>query len=156
MTHQAELYYASKEYLDSQKWSYHENLSEYRIDFTMNLKSKLSSCKVIVHAKEKGIFCLAVSPVKANPNQMLSVVEYITRANYGLLRGNFEIDYRDGEIRYKTFLNSVNIVPDIDDIGWTIDIGFLMLEKYGDGLLKNIMGFGNPEQDIAEAEAEQN
>ncbi len=31
-----------------------------------------------------------------------AVAEYITRANYGLPLGNFEMDYSDGEVRYKT------------------------------------------------------
>ena len=31
-----------------------------------------------------------------------AVVEYLTRANWGLVIGNFELDYADGEIRFKT------------------------------------------------------
>jgi hypothetical protein len=33
------------------------------------------------------------------------VAEYITRANYGLRIGNFEMDYSDGEVRYKSSLD---------------------------------------------------
>ena len=28
------------------------------------------------------------------------IAEYLTRANYGMVMGNFEMDYSDGEIRY--------------------------------------------------------
>lgn len=31
-----------------------------------------------------------------------AAIEYITRANYGLFVGNFEMDLSDGEIRFKT------------------------------------------------------
>jgi hypothetical protein len=34
-----------------------------------------------------------------------AVAEYITRANYGLIIGNFELDYDDGTIRFKTSLD---------------------------------------------------
>lgn len=34
-----------------------------------------------------------------------AVMEFLTRANYGLLIGNFEMDIHDGEIRYKTSLD---------------------------------------------------
>jgi hypothetical protein len=34
-----------------------------------------------------------------------ALTEYLTRANYGLWLGNFELDLRDGEIRYKTSLH---------------------------------------------------
>ena len=32
-------------------------------------------------------------------------MEFITRANYGLLIGNFELDLADGEVRFKTGLD---------------------------------------------------
>jgi hypothetical protein len=32
----------------------------------------------------------------------LAVAEFITRANYGLPYGNFELDFADGEVRFKT------------------------------------------------------
>ncbi len=33
------------------------------------------------------------------------MAEFITRANYGLIIGNFELDYNDGEVRFKTSLD---------------------------------------------------
>ncbi len=40
--------------------------------------------------------------VKAPASKRTMAMEYITRANYGLVIGNFEIDMSDGEVRYKT------------------------------------------------------
>lgn len=34
-----------------------------------------------------------------------AVMEFITRANYGMILGNFEMDLHDGEIRYKTSID---------------------------------------------------
>lgn len=33
------------------------------------------------------------------------MAEFLTRANYGLMIGNFEMDFNDGEIRYKTSID---------------------------------------------------
>ena len=33
------------------------------------------------------------------------MAEFVTRANYGMLIGNFELDYIDGEVRYKTSID---------------------------------------------------
>lgn len=33
------------------------------------------------------------------------MAEFLTRANYGMLIGNFEMDFTDGEIRYKTSID---------------------------------------------------
>ena len=46
-----------------------------------------------------------IAPVKAPEEVRAAVAEYITRANYGLRIGNFEMDYTDGEVRYKSSLD---------------------------------------------------
>ena len=46
-----------------------------------------------------------IAPVKAPEPMRTHVAEYITRANYGLRIGNFEMDYADGEVRYKSSLD---------------------------------------------------
>ncbi len=43
-----------------------------------------------------------IAPVKTPEPMYAHVAEYITRANYGLRIGNFEMDYSDGEVRYKS------------------------------------------------------
>ncbi|MCK6619942.1 MAG: YbjN domain-containing protein [Calditrichaceae bacterium] len=42
---------------------------------------------------------------RASETTRSQVAEFITRANYGILIGNFEMDYSDGSIRYKTSLD---------------------------------------------------
>ena len=39
----------------------------------------------------------------ARPEEMrVPMAEFLTRANYGLRIGNFEMDFEDGEVRYKS------------------------------------------------------
>ena len=64
--------------------------------------------------------------------------------------GKFEFDYRDGEVRYQSCLSCREGIPSLKDVEFTVDVTMLMLQRYGDGLIKNLMGFGNPEQDIRE------
>ncbi|MHB1459660.1 MAG: YbjN domain-containing protein [Armatimonadota bacterium] len=52
----------------------------------------------------------SLCPIKAPEAKRHEVSEAITRANYGLLIGNFEMDYADGEIRYKS---SMDVDPDV-------------------------------------------
>ena len=44
-------------------------------------------------------------PVNATSDKMAQVAEFITRANRGMRIGNFELDFDDGEVRYKTSLD---------------------------------------------------
>lgn len=62
--------------------------------------------KCLFHAKEESdtlAFYMQLGP-KAPPQHRIKIAEYIARANYGLVIGNFEIDMRDGEIRFKNSL----------------------------------------------------
>ena len=80
-------------------------------------------------------------------------MEYITRANYGLTMGCFEFDYSDGEVGFRTYLTSIDGDPEFDNVEWVVDMPGAMFRRYGDGLAKALMGFGDPEADIAAAEA---
>ncbi len=53
---------------------------------------------------------------KAVPEfQRSAMAELLTRINYGLVLGNFELDYADGEVRYKTSI-------DVDQAELTADL----------------------------------
>jgi hypothetical protein len=47
----------------------------------------------------------SIIPNKAPEERRPAMAEFLTRANYGLLIGNFEMDFSDGEIRYKTSID---------------------------------------------------
>ena len=51
--------------------------------------------------EERFVF-YAVLPLPCPPDRRPAVAELLTRVNYGMMIGNFELDYDDGEIRYKT------------------------------------------------------
>ncbi len=44
----------------------------------------------------------SVAPMRIPEQQRLTVAEFITRINYGMGMGNFELDFSDGELRYRT------------------------------------------------------
>ena len=154
MSQREELFEAVKEYLESQNWKYSSDPEKFRCSYTMTIKGKLNSCKVVVVAEDKGIKFVAISPINVSEENRASVAEYITRANYGLRAGNFEMDYSDGEVRYKNYMRCTDMVPSQEDIEFSNDVCFMMFQQYGDGLVKNMMGFGDPEKDIQEAEAD--
>jgi len=55
---------------------------------------------------DQGLVLLySICPLRVPPERRSEVADYITRANYGLAAGNFELDFADGELRYKTALH---------------------------------------------------
>lgn len=47
----------------------------------------------------------SVYPALVPPADRRAMAELLTRANYGLVLGNFELDFADGEVRFKTSLD---------------------------------------------------
>lgn len=93
-----------------------------------------------------------VAPVKAPEEVRPGVAEYITRANYGLRIGNFEMDYGDGEIRCKTSIDFEESTLDNYLIKNAIYAAVHTMDFYLPGLLSVMFGNDNPEQSIAETE----
>lgn len=139
------------DYLESQGWRYEtvkDDGGMYVAKLGMNLKNKLRSVQMFCSADDTHIQSFAISPISASEDAYDSVVDFITRANYGLKQGNFEFDHRDGEVRYQSALVSIDGVPTHANVERVVDIPFLMFQKYGDGLVKVLMGYGDPEQEI--------
>lgn len=148
MTHKEQLLSRAVEYLDSQNWHYDLDANKGVIQFNLKIDSKLKNCRMFIFVGEKDIQTYAVCPINASKDVYGNVVEFITRANYGLKLGNFEFDYSDGEIRFHCCMACGGSVPSLMDVERCVDVGFFMLQRYGDGLVKNLMGYGNPEADI--------
>jgi hypothetical protein len=58
------------------------------------------------------------------------MAELITRINYGLSNGNFEMDFSDGEIRFKTSLDVTGAQPTAELIGNLLSPNFAAMETY--------------------------
>jgi hypothetical protein len=82
-----------------------------------------------------------------------AAAEFVTRANYGLPLGNFEMDFADGEVRFK---NSVSFAgePLTDTlIHNTLYPATSVATTYFPGLLKVVFGNANPADVINEIES---
>jgi hypothetical protein len=62
--------------------------------------------KFYAHAvEEQGLILLySICPLRVPGERRSEVAQFLTRANYGLAAGNFELDFDDGEVRCKTVL----------------------------------------------------
>ena len=90
---------------------------------------------------------------KSNKITYKQMMEYITRANYGLRIGNFEMDLRDGEIFYKTAGVFSDGIPVNEEIRRLVQVGIRMAEKYGQGF-HDVMYLGkSPAETVAAIEA---
>lgn len=94
----------------------------------------------------------SVCPVNVPPERRDEVAIFLTRANYELIIGNFEMDYSDGEVRYKTSLDVEGDQLTKALMKQLVYANVLIMERYLPGLLKVTYGELSPEAAVAYAE----
>ena len=143
---------AVKAYYDSQGWKYDYNEDENVFYMRMSLKV-VDGCRVITDVQnDKTFITYSIFPIKIPVDKRLAMAEYLTRVNYGLIHGNFEMDFEDGEVRYKVTTCCGPIEMDLNSMETVIDCGFYMLDRYGEGILSILYGNVTPEQAIKNIE----
>jgi hypothetical protein len=72
-----------------------------------NLSGPLGTWKFYAQVvdEQELILLYSVCPLRVPAERRSEVSQFLTGANYGLAAGNFELDFEDGEIRYKTVLH---------------------------------------------------
>ena len=76
------------------------NSGERRAWFTMNSGSALQKCSFRFDKSGDVLRIFIQYPVMVKEKFRPLAMEFLTRANYGLVLGNFEMDCKDGEVRY--------------------------------------------------------
>jgi hypothetical protein len=142
-------------FLEEDNWPY--NLMDDRLIYKTGFEGKNGqfTCFAQERQDQQQFVFYSIFPVRVPENKMADVAEFINRANYGMIIGNFEIDYADGEIRYKTSV-------DVEDVELTdpllrhlIYANVLTIDKYFPGLMRVLYADVTAEDAIYEVEGEQ-
>ena len=141
-----------KSFLDADGWHYKFSEDSHIFDFTLTLNGKLQQVHYNLLIRKFDYSVYAICPMSAK-DCLPQMAEFISRANYGLANGNFELDFRDGEIRYKCFVNCHDTVPGTQAIKDSIYIPASMFNKYSDGILSVLFNMKTPTQAVADCEA---
>lgn len=122
--------------------------------FTMGYTGKNGDfrCYAIVRVDLEEFLFYSVAPVRVPEAVRPAVAEFITRANYGMRIGNFEMDYGDGEVRYKSSLNFEGEVLTDEAIRNAVYPAVQTVDRYLPGLLRVSFGGATPLEAIEEIE----
>lgn len=105
-------------------------------------------CIAKVSEDQENFIFYSLFPVFASEKERPAIAEFITRANYGIIVGNFELDYTDGEIRYKTSIDFEGSSLDKALIKQLVYTNVLTMAHYLPGILAVLEQKMNPEQAI--------
>ncbi len=105
----------------------------------VGLKKYVSSLQYVIGIKDTHVINHAILPIRAKKH-FKRLVEFLCRANFGLIFGNFEFDYRDGEIRYKLEMSLDAILADDMNIGLLLYKPAIMMDRYVKGIVQVMTG----------------
>ena len=128
------------EYFTSEGWSFS------RLDGQPVLQVKFQAgdlewlCYAQAREDQGQLIFYSVSP--ANPPEELrpAMAEFLTRVNFGLFAGNFEMDYADGEVRCKTSIDVSGDRLTAPLIRGVVDPNLHLMRTYLPGIEKVIDG----------------
>ena len=149
-----EVFNAIRRFLDKKHLYYHASEILGLIQLDLPTDSMIRRVDLRINVKNDYYIVRALSSVSADPKDaksMARLAEYLTRVNYRLRNGNFEMDYRDGELAFKCYVDCHGGVPVQEAIDDSIFCPPAMFHQYGNGILQ-VMGV-DPAQALEDCEA---
>jgi len=90
------------EFFDRQGWSYQQADDKPVILTGFNGDNGRWQCVAVGNPKDCSLVFMSLLPCKAPASRRTACAELLTRINYNLTHGCFEMDFEDGEIRFRT------------------------------------------------------
>jgi hypothetical protein len=104
-----------KAFVESSDWD-HEVVQEGSVlRFAMNGDNGSWMCIALTEEELKQCVVMSYVAGEVEERYRPAMAEYITRANYGMRIGNFEMDMEDGDLRFRTSIDVAdeNLTPEV-------------------------------------------
>ena len=150
-----EIFDILRNYFIEDNWKFDTDEERGLFSFNLSIDSKIKQLRYFITVKNDSYVVYANSPIGADANDeniMREMACFVCRANYGIRNGNFEFDMRDGEIRYKVFVDCDGIIPSAEIIKGSLLIPSVMFERYAPGILDVIFKDSKAEDAISKCE----
>jgi hypothetical protein len=148
-----QLYTVVVDYLTEDGWNF--RVAEDEVALQLGFRGRNSSwqCLCIIDEEKSFVRFYSMLPSVINEDQRLLVSEFVTRANYGLPIGNFELDFADGEVRYKTSIDieGGELTPKM--VENLLMSNLTTMDRYLPGLMRVLYGDKEPAEAVADIEA---
>lgn len=108
---------------------------------------------IVVDAERSVVRFLTFVEGKVPEHRRRDVMEFLTRANYGLLLGNFEIDLSDGEVRFKVAREAESSELTHEQFQNDLYLSVALMDRYFPGLQRVIQGSADAAAAIADIES---
>ena len=149
-----------KPFFDSEDWSFVQ-LDEATLQLAFQGEHGRWSCLAESSDESQQFIFYSLYPFPVEPEDQASVLEFLMRANSGMIIGNFELDFTTGDVRFKTSV-------DVEGIRFKLStcysvyqqlwhqlayINVITMDRYFPGITAIVNHTLTPEEAIAQVEA---
>jgi hypothetical protein len=99
------IYQAMLNFFSEEDWEFTKLQGELTLRLACKGKNGEWNCFAMVNEEKQRFLFYSVCPFGIPPLNRIAIAEFLTRANYGMEIGNFELGFDSGEIRFKTSLD---------------------------------------------------
>jgi hypothetical protein len=146
------IFEAVVDYLNEDNWKFSVLKEDTALALNYRGRSGSWQCFANTDEERQWFSFYSILPSNVPQEKRAQLAELITRANYGLVIGNFEMDFHDGEIRYKTSIDveGGDLTPKM--IENLIQANLMTMDRYFPGFMEVMYGAQNPADAIAKVE----
>lgn len=131
-------------YLETLGWDYRATPARDLIRFSVNIEGGKLQCFLRINERQQMLIFFSIFPIAIPEARRTSLAELICRANYGLNLGNFEMDFADGEIRFRTSHNTDHDCVNQEVIKHLIYANIYTMERYLPAIMDVAFGQYSP------------
>lgn len=143
-----------KQFFLEEDWSFTESQMDTGLLLKFQGKNGQWNCYALVREDEEQFVFYSYAPIDIQEAMYPPIIEYLTRANFGLSIGDFEFNFMTGTVQFKTGIDVQGLESNLVSalIGHLVYTNVVTMDKYLPGLEPIIMGKTTPEKAITRIE----
>ena len=149
------LYDVVEQFFKDDEWYFVRLEGQTLLQANFTGKNGRINCYAQTNEEQFIFFFYTICPVNVPEDKRQVVAEFLTRANYGLKVGNFEMDMDDGEVRYKTSIDVEKTELNKTLVSNLVYCNVWTMDRYLPGILSVTYGSEMPQQAIVHIEGQQ-
>lgn len=143
---------AVKAFLTDDDWLIEPTGAPHSLSLSFQGDAGEWKCYALVREEEREFLFYSMVPLAVPDGRRQDMSEFVCRANFGLSIGNFELNFADGEMRYKTSVDVTDSDLSPALVRNVVYGNLFTFDRYLPGVLGVIAGVMSPEAAIATLE----
>jgi hypothetical protein len=122
--------------------------------FMFGCAGDASNYQFVMRVQPKHFTVICSSPLRIPLDQRAHVAEFIVRVNFAIVRGHFDLDFSDGELRFRVAQDNIpGLADDPDRVAHLFGVTLAMMDVHFPAIMKVMYGGLSPEQAVRSLEA---